>query len=584
MKNIHNFPNLPVPDLVETMNKFLVWAKPLLTQEQLAIAQTEVDNFLNSNTSKKLQDFLVNKAQGKDSNWLIDWWIKYVYLMTRGPTALECNGSMILNFGEKSNLHNYIIFAAFAHKIAEIYLDFKLNGDPLIPFGKVPMSLDQYEGTFAGMRLPNKNVDDYYINQGISENVILVKNNITYSIPVIRNKEVVSIEEIARNFEYILKKVDDKKLVDANFITAHTNRDEAKDFWDEIEKLGNNASQLKIVKDAIVAFNFDDISCNSSAEYLLNYFYGPNYNRWHGKGMNFITTKDHVVGLIADHTYQDGGTGTTIMIQIVDYLNKIENFDVDESISLSYQKINFELTNSMEQKLLEIEKDYVKHLKSINLDLWKSSKINRVNLKNSGIVSVDAFIQLIFQMAQYYANKKIRNTYISVDLRSFYMGRTECVRPVSEASKTFVENWFDGNLKNEPEKIHELLKEIMDVHHQRVKDCQHGHGINRHMLGLYLAYVENASEMGEMPKLFETEAWKIISANPISTSSIVHPIIDSAFFYPVHPEGIGIFYSVNKERMQVVLSSWVKDSQYHQDFLLGLEKSVDELAQVLNIK
>ena len=84
-------------------------------------------------------------------------------------------------------------------------------------------------------------------------------------------------------------------------------------------------------------------------------------------------------------------------------------------------------------------------------------------------------------------------------MTNHYRGRTECVRPLSNELKRFA-TAFESK-KNNKQELKELLIISLNEHYKRVKECQIGHGINRHMLGLRLA----ANELKIDIPLFETK-------------------------------------------------------------------------------
>ncbi len=150
----------------------------------------------------------------------------------------------------------------------------------------------------------------------------------------------------------------------------------------------------------------------------------------------------------------------------------------------------------------------------------------------------------MYQIAQYRTNKKFFNTYIAVDVRNFFKGRNECIRPISEFSKQFAIDFVEGKIKTKQD-VNKYLENIMNEHYKRSKDCQACYGINKYMLGIKLAWNENQEIFGAKPKLFDCIAWNTISENRLSTSSIVSPNAAWVYFDPVHVDGIGIFMQRN---------------------------------------
>ncbi len=578
MKNIFEIPNLPVPNLEETLSKFLEWVEPIISDKDFAIAKNEVKEFINDPNSKKIQDILLKRSEDKNNSWLSDWWMKYIYLSSRGPVTPECNAPMEFYHPNITKYNVIENMAIIAYKLSEVYLNYKINGIPDYPFGKVKMSMDQIKGFFTSIREPNILFDDYYIEENIVEHIILLKNNVHYKIPVIKNKKMISISDIKKSIETIINEEKDSIEYNANLISADTSRDHSKKIFDDLLKNNKNKEAYKTIREAIMMFSYDDEEIEDSILIMKNVLSAKNFNRWHGKSTSLVFNKNNKIGFISDHSFVDGGTEITIFNELYKFYNEDIEFANSES-SNNYEKINFEISADIESELKTIKENFIKYLANVNIKKIWMDNIKTNEMRELGILSPDAFFQLGYQIAQYRTNKTLRNTYIAVDLRNFFRGRTECVRPISLESKQFVIDLCEGKVTDKA-KAKEQLKAIYDVHYQRTKDCKMGHGINRHMLGLTLAYEENKESLGEKPKLFDTVAWKDISANPISTSSIAHPGIKLAYFDPVHADGIGIFYAGSNDGFIATISAWDKDKDYQEKFVNNCKQALNDLIEI----
>lgn len=82
-------PRLPVPDLKDTTDRLLLSVKPLLSETEYEEMQQKAREFLVS-TGPKLQRLLYLKYL-VSTNYVSDWWEKYVYLRGRSPIAINSN-------------------------------------------------------------------------------------------------------------------------------------------------------------------------------------------------------------------------------------------------------------------------------------------------------------------------------------------------------------------------------------------------------------------------------------------------------------------------------------------------------------
>lgn len=83
-------PNLPVPALAETAERYLISIKALCKNEaEFANASEKVHEFFSSDVAAKLQDVLLQRAQAS-KNWLADWSVEILRTF-RLCSALDTN-------------------------------------------------------------------------------------------------------------------------------------------------------------------------------------------------------------------------------------------------------------------------------------------------------------------------------------------------------------------------------------------------------------------------------------------------------------------------------------------------------------
>lgn len=309
-------------------------------------------------------------------------------------------------------------------------------------------------------------------------------------------------------------------------------------------------------------------------------YHKDDMNRWHGKSVSLMFTKDGNIGIVADHTYVDGGTEAYFLQEVDQIIGMMEPTFEETSPTNAPQEIEFELSTEVIQKLDKYKEDYIGYMNNIKFELILPENLNRKILKDNGVVSGDGFIHIAFQMAQKKTFGKYYNTYIAVDNRTFFKGRTECVRPVSQQSVAFIEAFMNKD-KSWQEQF-DLMQESLNEHYRRTKECQAGYGVNRHLFGLSVAYKEKGKEyMDNNPVgIFDTTIWETISSNRLSTSSVPSPYIKKLCFQPVEDKGFGIGYVVG-DQSYIFISSYEEDIQTRDQFINYLQESIDELIQFI---
>ena len=84
-----SLPRLPVPPLQQTMEKYLLSVKPLLTEEEFECTKEVVQEFRKPDgVGEVLQDKLVSRSN-KTENWLAEWWDDVAYLGYENPVVVH---------------------------------------------------------------------------------------------------------------------------------------------------------------------------------------------------------------------------------------------------------------------------------------------------------------------------------------------------------------------------------------------------------------------------------------------------------------------------------------------------------------
>ena len=410
-----------------------------------------------------------------------------MYLSSRGPLSLECNAPMQYDHPNLKDYDASGIMAIIAHQVATVYLEVKNNNNLINDQqfnAKKEFSLDQLVFLFSSFREPNKIFDSYYTNEETSNFIIIYKNNIPYKIQVIRENQVVNLNKIYVTIKTIINQKDEKD-VSFNFITSATNRDIAKDLLDELLLNKKNKESYEELKNAITVLCYDEYKNNSIKERFKNFIKTPNFNHLHGKGMLFTINNDGDVMMCTDHIKVDGGTEIYLMNRISQLFDQKPNL-IEIRMMPHFDKIQFDLTNIQKTKLNSEFKRFIDYINKVDVIFIESKTLNRTICKELNLAYAYGVIHLMYQIAQYRTNKKFFNTYIAVDVRNFFKGRNECIRPISEFSKQFAIDFVEGKIKTKQD-VNKYLENIMNEHYKRSKDCQACYGINKYMLGIKLA-------------------------------------------------------------------------------------------------
>ena len=154
----------------------------------------------------------------------------------------------------------------------------------------------------------------------------------------------------------------------------------------------------------------------------------------------------------------------------------------------------------------------------------------------------------------YRLHAKFAATYETGHTRAFYHGRTDTVRSLSAESVAFCEAMIGAATPAEERRA--LLRAACAAHGEQVQRVLTGEGIDRHLLGLYIAaYLKGAEPM---PALFTDRAYKLSGGGGnyrLSTSNVGYTPLFGGFA-PMTADGYGCCYAMLEGRMNVCITTW----------------------------
>ncbi len=551
--NTSNLPTYPLPEMVETLERFLEWVKPLISEEEYIHTSNMIDSFIASDDAIKLDRKIKEIGSKDDDSWIFDYWLKS-YLKSRKAFVPHINVPMVY---ENPNIDKFTVSkkaAALIYGLAHTYCDFKENASGEYYVGKKRFSSDQFHGVLASINHIQRNMNSYYINSDFSSNVVVIYKNHIYSLEVIDSENrVCNLDSIHNTVKEIYSDSLLPLLPNINFVTAEPNKDLAGDYLSQMLENPENEKLYKKIKDSIFVLNLDENSPSSPIEELYSSSMDSKYfNRWHGKGLEFSISKNGIISFINDHSFCDGGTSVYLVNKVNIF---IENLQFKDSLDkISYDELLFHIDDNMSSNLMQSFEDYKTLMDTFTTSYVDLENLSRKNLRKHGVLSGDGFFHIALQVAQEMTFNNIQNTYISVDMRMFFRGRTESNRPVTPESKAFVYELL--NSKEDVLKERKLLKIALNAHHGRNVLCRSGKGVDRYLYLLERVYDEFKDELDikEKPLILDSTAYKTLSSNRIVATSFAHENIKYTHFPPVDKQSFGIYYLVSEKSFAIITS------------------------------
>lgn len=242
-------------------------------------------------------------------------------------------------------------------------------------------------------------------------------------------------------------------------------------------------------------------------------------------------------------------------------------------------KIRWTLTPGLRRELRRAEarlSDVIGSTQVETLDFREFGKLGIV----ARDASPDGFVQLAFQLAYYRLYGELRTTYETAMTKAFRHGRTEPVRAVTAEMWSFVRAFEDEPSPGTEAPAHrdkeEALRRALREQVQQTRRAAQGQGFDRHLFALLsLAKAEDKP----VPRLFESEAWRIINENILSTSNCGNPSLRMFGFGAVCDRGIGIGYLIRDESLTFCVSTWSRQAGRYVQLL---ERSLREMLSTLD--
>lgn len=169
--------------------------------------------------------------------------------------------------------------------------------------------------------------------------------------------------------------------------------------------------------------------------------------------------------------------------------------------------------------------------------------------------------------------------YETASTRQFLKGRTECIRSCSVDSAAFVHGMCSSGATIQQK--FELLKAASQAHTKYTIEAMSGKGIDRHLLGLKVAYSLPGDKMERHP-LFSHPAMLESTRFRLSTSSLSSGSnYNGTGFGAVEPDGYGINYCVGGDVIKFgVESKRACNATDTGKFIAELSKTLQEMANL----
>eukprot|EP00058_Branchiostoma_floridae_P008199 XP_002593687.1 hypothetical protein BRAFLDRAFT_107668 [Branchiostoma floridae] len=558
-----SLPCLPVPDLCQTLEKYLLTVRPLVDDTAFQKTKQLVEEFGKSGgLGESLQTKLKKRAQERQ-NWLDDWWLHTAYLDYREPVVIHVSPGIVCPPQNFSGKEEQLQFAA---KLVAGVLDYKVQiDDQSVPIDKLrtqPLCMDQYYKLFSACRLPGDQRDQVVVYgpdcDDRPRHIVVVHNNQFFSLDVYDNNwKPLSQDLIHAQLQRVVCQSKDPGMP-VGILTTE-NRDTWGRVYKALKKDKHNKMSLEAINKSMFMLCLDQETDRgadrwTSMGHQLMHGGGSQLNsgnRWFDKTLQFIVGTDGAVGIVYEHSPAEGPPIIALLDHMLDFCSQAPEVKGPSVQPMEPERLFFSLNDSVLEAIDNAKQNLDIQVQDLDLHLVMFKTYGK-DFPKSQRLSPDSYIQMAMQLAFYKVYKVASATYESGSTRMFHGQQSEKVA---------------------------LLRRAVEGHKKYAQETVSGQGIDRHLLGLKLIAVEAGLDV---PDLFVDSTYQQAMHFKLSTSQVPSKYDSLLCFGPVVPDGYGVCYNPAQDHLNFCISAFNSSLQTDTGKLAAaLQQSLLEMQELL---
>ncbi|GFO27234.1 carnitine o-octanoyltransferase [Plakobranchus ocellatus] len=557
---------LPVPDLSNTLKKYLQSVRVFVTPEEYKATEAIVEEFAKGE-GQYLQQRLREYAEGK-KNWLEKWWEEKNYLEVPYSATLMhmCGPGQLRDVWPARDGTQIPRAAALLHYTVKFweYTRKELHTPAFDGQGR-PLSMYQYRRIFNTFRMPgidkDRLVESFRTEREgdcPSHVVVMCKGHIFRLEMFGEDGKILTPPEI----EVQLEKIKDKSISlgpaqGVPFLTSMERNAWAKTRSRLSSLHPQNEEILQIIGESIMGVWLEDGFIGDETHLVNMSFLGSGENRWFEKSYSTAIYENGLPFANADHAVGEG----LMMVYIGSYIHKkLKESGAEWKGSRHIRSLpepkhlQFVLDEQLMQTIDKAKEDFAALRELATAELREYHKYGKNYCKQKRL-HPDAVCQMAIQLAYFRVHKRIVPTYETAPLRQFYHGRTEGMRTCTEEALAWVKAMDDPTVAGS-QKL-KLLVRAVTKHGKDFADASELKGCDRHLLALHVISQE---EGRPTPALYTDPSFAksggggnyIVVASCLGFTSIIGGVLPGC----KHKNSIGCFYRINDNRLTFFVTTW----------------------------
>lgn len=555
-------PRLPVPDLNNTLDRFLLSMKCIMPDNDFIQLVTATESF-RQKEGPQLQKILLQRKATK-RNWLCELWVKYAYLLGRDPIAVHVNCYALDR--KTSPTNNQLARAAnLIYNVVGFYEGLKEETiTPQYMNDLIPICMYGFRHTNSTTRIPLKGMDEVRTWKD-QKHIVVFRKGVyfkldAYKTDSVGNEVQVSVPELYGQLQQIMELAEDSKEYCPIGAFTTMNRDKWAEIHERLCSADINRESIECLNSSIAFFVIEEDSAKNLTEEAIMTMTGNGTNRFFDKCLQYVVYSNGRIGVNAEHSSSDA----TIPGRIWEYCLAMEKYTDDGGVSkvddkeLSKlkppSKLEWEL-DSFEPDVQDALATYKKLCDDFDLNIFLTD-YGKGWIKTKRL-SPDGFIQMAVQLAYYRMYGKCVKTYESASTRMYAEARTETIRPVTESSVQWVKAMTTVPTTKEQQIL--LLKKAIGAQTRLKNEAVVGQGWDRHLYSMFFVSLEIGMKP---PALFQNEVFQYVRTPDMLSTSQTPPKFTNLWtlensclgggFCNVNPEGYGVSYIIVGEDLLVI--------------------------------
>ena len=548
-----NLPKLPVPELEQTLKKFLDTAHPLLTPEEYSRTSVVTEEFLKKD-GPYLQKLLLERAASRD-NWLSEWWLE-AYLQFRGPLPVYSTPVCLRKKEQFKSVSDMLDQTSnYLHRTGlffELIRRGTLSQDKV---GDTPLCMQQYESLAGTYRIPGVAMDSLRKSPD-SNHILVIHRGLFFKLPIFigegESKKVLETHLIKHLLSRILA-APEEGHVPVGVLTS-LDRYSWSVAREEMMQSAVNQHSLDVIEQSLLAVEFDEVGIPNYESQFIQSMTGDvrqnfrYYNRWHDVSLQVLKTKDGYSSGIMEHTSVDGGPPVREAAYAYSYTAPVPDLPISPNQLPELEELKWEISPLVSSYIADAKYKLLELSNKLSVKIFWFSDFGK-NLLKSHRLSPDSMIQLAIQLTFYKIHDKPTACYESVMTRKFLEGRTDTIRFTAIKSTELVRAICSNQ---DTTVILRLLREFNRAHGRYAVEAMNGQGIDRHLFGLQM--IANQHDMS--PKFFSDLGYTRNTHFRLSTSQLPTKQYLCFGYAPLVEDGYGVCYNPQESDIHFIVSSF----------------------------